>query len=73
MTLVVDRPAPAVPLGYDGDDIACWTRRWRDGRVETWRAIGLAGNVLVTAWAASALSPDCCYADLLFRELARLT
>jgi hypothetical protein len=73
MTLVLDRPV-AVPLGHhEGDDVVAWTRRRHDGRIETWRAIGLAGNALVTAWAASALSPDCCYADLLFRELVRLT
>jgi hypothetical protein len=74
MTLVVlDRPAAAVPLGHDGEDVAAWTRRWHDGRVETWRADGLADNAQVTTWAAGALSPDCRYADLLFCELVRLT
>jgi hypothetical protein len=72
MTVVLERPAAAVPLGHEGDDVAAWTRRWRDGRVETWRADGLADNVQVTAWAAGALSLDCRYADLLWRELARL-
>lgn len=73
MTLVFDRPVATVPLGHDGDDIACWTRRWQDGHVETWRAAGLADSILVAVWASGVLSPDCRYADLLFRELARLT
>lgn len=72
MTLVLERPTAVVPLGHDGDDIAAWTCRWSSGRVETWRAQGLADNAQVTAWAISALSPECRYADLLFCELARL-